>query len=129
MQLTVLTMKTLSPIVLFLALGIASACTIKIPERDQAVVIPEGTIKPELDFSEESPDCATAAKRIEENVVVGMTLADVRRVVGEPRLVLPGVWTWNSDFSRKGRPAVRFALGSGFDDEPVSSFSFESSGC
>lgn len=123
-------MKNLFSIVLFLAFALISACSFSLPQLEQAESIPVGTIKPEIDFSDENPDCATAAKRIEENLVVGMTLADVRRLVGEPRLVLPGLWAWNGDFSRKGRPAVRFSLGgSGFDDSPISSFSFESSNC
>ena len=123
-------MKKLFPIILLPVLGLTSACTFSLPKIEAPESIPVGTIKPELDFSDENPDCATAAKRIEENLVVGMALADVRRLVGEPRLVLPGLWAWNSDFSREGRPVVRYSLaGSGCDDSPISSFSFESSNC
>jgi len=55
-------MKKLFPIILLPVLGLTSACTFSLPTIEAPESIPVGTIKPELDFSDENPDCATAAK-------------------------------------------------------------------
>ena len=84
--------------------------------------------KPDLDYSSEVPDCRTAAQRIEDNVQIGMRLADVRRVVGRPKFVFPGSWWWTSGFSLGGLPNVRFAPGLS-EDVPVTGVSIDTSSC
>jgi len=110
----------------------ATACTFTIPtgsEDENENTIPFGTIEPDLDYSNETPDCFTAAQRIEDYVVEGMTLADVRRLVGQPRVILPGTWYWTAGFTREGRPAVYYAFGPADDDVPVKSTSTATNLC
>ncbi len=113
-------------------LGLSAGCSYTFSAADKIEIVPVNSVKPEIDHSTEAPDCITAAQRIEEHLVVGMTLADVRRLVGKPRLVLPGSWWWTAGFSNNrsgGKPIVRYAFGPGADDVPISSFGFDSHGC
>ncbi len=112
--------------------GLSSGCSYTFSAADKIEVVPVSALKPEIDYSAESPDCITAAQRIEEHLVVGMTLADVKRLVGKPRLILPGAWRWTASFSKDGKgdkPIVRYAFGPGADDVPITSFGFDSRGC
>ena len=95
-------------------------------EKNSRVLV--ATIDPSLDYSGEVPDCKTAAQRIADNVQIGMRLADVRRVVGRPKIVFPGSWWWSDGFSLGGRPNVRFSPGVSEAVE-VSAVSIESSSC
>ena len=95
-------------------------------EGDESIMLAD--IDPNLDYSDEVPDCKTAAQRIADNVQIGMRLADVRRVVGRPKFVFPGTWWWTEGFSTGGRPHVRFSPGIS-EDVPISSVSTETSGC
>jgi len=97
-------------------------------EEDESSAILVASIDPNLDYSGEVPDCRTAAQRIEDNVQIGMSLADVRRVVGRPRVVFPGSWWWSDGLSLGGRPSVRFTPGLS-ENVAVSSVSIESSSC
>ena len=65
-------------------------------------------VKPEIDYSSEYPSCIVAAQRLADNVEVGMSLKDVRRLVGQPRWMIPGSWWWSKSFSNAGKPRVRF---------------------
>lgn len=119
-------------LVVAMVTSVLSACTFNIgKDKDDASVeerkevIPVGTVKPEIDFSSEIPSCEVAAQRIGDNLLVGMMAADVRRLVGKPRVIFPGIWLWTSSFSFEGRPAVRFGLSS----SEVSSFSADSNEC
>jgi len=137
-------MKLLFTTLFIISLGATSACTRTFdlsgkstsenpqsPKAESAKVelIPIGTVKPELDFSNEVPDCETAAQRIRDNVTEGMVLADIRRLVGKPRAALPGSWWWSSGFGSTGRPFVRFGFGTGDDTVPVTSFGGGDAGC
>ncbi|OED44487.1 hypothetical protein AB833_01555 [Chromatiales bacterium (ex Bugula neritina AB1)] len=65
-------------------------------------------VKPELDYSKESPDCVTAGQRIADNLQVGMSQKDVLRLVGKPKFRLPGNWWWSFSFDKTGKPIVFF---------------------
>lgn len=104
-------------------------CSHNFSKEEVEASIPAGTIKPDIDYSAESPDCETAAQRIAENIQVGMTLADVKRLVGKPRVVLPGSFWWTPGFSLSGKPTVRYAFGPAEDNVPVTAFSTDTSGC
>ncbi len=114
-----------------------ASCTATLPElgsffglnSEEPVVIPVGTIKPELDYSSESPECEIAAQRISENVQVGMTRKDVERLVGQPKLILAGAWHWTRGFTRTGRPIVKFQSSREQNSVFVSSFTAESNEC
>jgi len=95
-------------------------------EENGSVMV--ASIDHSLDYSGEVPDCKTAAQRIADNVQIGMRLAEVRRVVGRPKIVFPGSWWWSEGFSLGGRPNVRFSPGLSEDVE-VSAVSIESSSC
>ncbi len=95
-------------------------------DNDKTIMVAD--INPALDYSGEVPDCRTAAQRIAENVQVGMRMADVRRLVGRPKLVFPGSWWWTEGLSLGGRPNVRFSLGVS-ENVSVSSVSSDSSKC
>ncbi len=120
------------PALCLLAVFIAG-CTFSLPdslpEREKVESLPVGEISPEIDYSAESPDCVTAAQRIEDSVVIGMALSDVRRLVGQPKTVLPGSWWWTSGFSIGGRPVVRFGFSGVEHGSVVSSFSIDRSDC
>lgn len=90
---------------------------------------PAVKVKPELDYSAESPDCATAAARLAENIQVGMALSEVQRLVGKPKFKVPGSWWYASSFSKGGVPVVKFQFGSSIGTKPVKSFSAESDNC
>lgn len=117
-------------VVMVVALTPMAGCTYTFSDSEKVVAsIPVGTVKPELDYSNDQPDCETTAQRIADNVQVGMTLADVRRLVGSPRVILPGSWWWTEGFSTKGRPHVRYPFGPSGDDVPVTSVSTDTSNC
>lgn len=87
------------------------------------------TIKPEIDFSAETPSCIVAGQRLAEHVEVGMTLKDVARLVGKPRWQITGSWWWSKSFSKKGKPQVRFGLQRGRDDTVITGVSSDTSRC
>jgi len=98
--------------------------------QDETKPIQAGTAKPELDYSSESPGCKVAAQRIADNIQVGMTLADVRRLVGKPRTVIPGSWTWTRSLSfGDSVPGVKYGIISTGSDAEITSFTSDSSGC
>ena len=86
-------------------------------------------VKPELDYSRESPDCITAAQRLADNVQVGMTLSEVTRLVGQPKLRVTGSWRWSKSFSRRGNPLVRFAFLPGRAHTVITGVVSDSSNC
>jgi len=99
-------------------------------DTDETKPIQAGTAKPELDYSSESPGCKVAAQRIADNIQVGMTLADVRRLVGKPRTVIPGSWTWTRSLSfGDSVPGVKYGIISTGSDAEITSFTSDSSGC
>ena len=109
---------------------VLSGCTFTFGQETDAVAkqsdtIPVGTVKPDIDYSSEAPGCEVAAQRIADNLQIGMQLEDVTRLVGQPRLILPGVWLWTRAVSSSGRPKVRFVIGT----SKVSSFSAENDEC
>ncbi len=113
-----------------LSVILVAGCTFTLPTDEGVEVVPFNTIKPELDYSAESPDCELAAQRIKDNLVVGMTLADVKRLVGQPRLIMPGSWWWTAGFSKStGKPRVSYPLGPSADDVPITSFRSNTDGC
>ena len=91
-------------------------------ELDEVADPPEVKVKPELDYSGETPDCKTAGKRLAENIEVGMALDEVIRLVGKPSFRLPGSWWWSAKFSEAGVPVVKFQFGAGVGTKPVNSF-------
>ena len=90
---------------------------------------PVVTVKPEIDFSAETPACTVAGQRLAENVEVGMTLKDVTRLVGKPKWKITGSWWWSKSFSKRGKPVVRFGLQRGRDDTIITGISTDTSGC
>lgn len=96
---------------------------------DDATAIPAVKVKPDLDYSEELPDCVTAGERLAENIQVGMTLDEVIRLVGKPRYKLPGSWWWSASFSEKGVPVVKFRIGAGIGTKPITSFLADTEDC
>ena len=87
------------------------------------------TVKPELDYSSEYPSCIVAAQRLADNVEVGMSLKDVRRLVGQPRWMIPGSWWWSKSFSSAGKPRVRFGYERGRDHTAITAIDTDSSRC
>ena len=87
------------------------------------------TVKPELDYSSEYPSCVVAAQRLADNVEVGMSLKDVRRLVGQPRWMIPGSWWWSKSFSSAGKPRVRFGYERGRDHTAITGIDTDSSRC
>lgn len=116
-------------VVLIVAVTVMAGCTYTFSGQEEIAPIPVGTVKPELDYSSDAPDCETTAQRIEDNVQLGMTLADVRRLVGPPRVILPGTWWWTEGFSKDGLPHVRYPFGPSGDDVIVTSVSTDTSNC
>lgn len=119
-------------VIALLALSVMSCTSARdmIGAVDQvAITDPATRVSPELDYSDESPDCLTAANRLAENVEVGMPLDEVIRLVGKPRYKLPGSWWWGAAFSEKGVPVVKFQLGPGVGTKPVTSFLSETESC
>jgi len=55
-------------------------------------------VKPDIDYSGETPGCMVAAQRLVDNVEVGMTLKDVTRLVGKPRYKITGSWWWKKKY-------------------------------
>lgn len=95
----------------------------------EKALIADGTVKPELDYSSDAPDCKMAAQRITDNLQVGMTLGEVKRLVGQPRVILPGSWYWTPGFNNEGYPAVRYPFGPAEDNVRITSFSADTSRC
>lgn len=94
-----------------------------------AVAVERPTIKPELDFSDEKPDCTTAGARLAEHIEIGMTLDDVIRLVGKPSLKLPGFWWWSGTVSKEGRPMVKFPIGRSQGDVVITELRSDTSSC
>ncbi len=115
-------------LLIFIAVLALGACA-QSAKKAESNTIPFGTVKPEIDFSRETPGCELAAERIADNIQVGMTLADVRRLVGQPRVIVPGRWIWSPGFASDGRPMVRYKFGPADNDVPISAFSTDSFGC
>lgn len=113
--------------------SVLAGCTFNFQPKDataeETKIIPVGSISPELDYSSESPGCEVAAQRIADNIQLGMAQKDVRRLVGQPRLVLPGTWYWSRGFSKEGLPLVRFKTSRADNTITVVSISAESSAC
>ena len=86
-------------------------------------------IRPDLDFSGEIPDCITAGERLAEYIQVGMTLGDVKRLVGRPFYESPGSWRWSNNFVKDGLPKVSYRLGVAHDGAKVSSLQVETFNC
>ena len=86
-------------------------------------------IRPDLDYSGEIPDCITAGERLAEYIQVGMTLGDVKRLVGRPFYQTPSSWSWSNNFVEKGLPKVRFPLGVAHDGAKVNSLHVETFNC
>jgi len=127
-----LTFNSVSNLVLSAALiTTITACTATTVPQPTPAPVPVPTYKPEIDHSKESPDCVTAGQRIEEHIKVGMTLREVRRLVGNPRYQIPGSWWWSNTFSLKktARPTVTFRPAPVNDDLKVLSFTANISGC
>lgn len=97
--------------------------------QEKKASIPVGQVNPEIDFSNETPDCTTAGERIAASIQEGMALADVTRLVGKPGWKLPGSWWWAQSFNKSGRPFVRFELGASSLDAAVLGFSADTSDC
>jgi hypothetical protein len=97
--------------------------------KDETFPTPVLNVKPELDYSKEYPSCTVAGQRLAENVEVGMTLKDVVRLVGQPRLKVTGSWWWSKSFSQSGKPRVRFGLHRGRDDTIITAISTDVSRC
>lgn len=110
------------------AISLLGACS-KVSTETEIEAEPVSAIKPDIDYSTETPGCELAAQRLSENVEVGMTLAEVRRLVGQPRLILPGRWIWKSGFAFDGLPIVRYEFGPADDDVQITSFTSDSSSC
>lgn len=119
---------------LTLVLIAVSGCSL-IPNAADEPVPPAGSAKmvalvaPELDYSDETPDCVTAGQRIAAHIEVGMTLEDVRRLVGNPRWDLPGQWWWSASFSETGRPRIKFPFGRGLPDVKVTGVQADTDRC
>ena len=117
------------------ALGLLAGCTTmesmlgKSGDSADKFPTPILTVKPEIDFSDETPLCTVAGQRLAEHVEVGMTLKDVTRLVGKPRWKITGSWWWSKSFTKKGKPVVRFGLQRGRDDTVITSISTDVSGC
>ncbi len=124
-------MRIVAPIILIVS--VLAGCTFQFEPKDATVeetkIIPLGSVSPELDHSSESPVCEVAAQRIADNIQIGMAQKDVRRLVGQPRLVLPGTWYWSRGFSKEGLPLVRFKTSRADNTVTVASFSVDSSAC
>jgi len=86
-------------------------------------------VKPDIDYSGETPGCMVAAQRLVDNVEVGMTLKDVTRLVGKPRYKITGSWWWSKSFSKSGKPRVRFDFQRGQDDTVITGIDTDTSGC
>ena len=112
------------------ALVLGTACTYQFKAEEEPVVaLPIGKIKPEIDYSNESPGCELAAERISAHVEVGMALVDVRRLVGQPQVILPSRWLWTKGFTVDGRPMVSHKGGPGDETAPITAFSTDTSAC
>ena len=115
------------------ALGLVAlqGCANKVVESSEPAATPEpmAMILPDIDYSSESPDCETAGQRLADNIEVGMTLGDVRRLVGKPVFRLPGSWWWSRGLSKTGKPFVEFDLVLSNDDVKVKKVSTSVSGC
>ncbi len=112
------------------AFALQGCSKISIPESEpEPVAAPIAMVKPEIDYSSESPDCETAGQRLADNIEVGMTLGDVRRLVGKPVYRLPGSWWWSRGLSKTGKPNVQFDLVVSNDDVKVKKISTAVSGC
>lgn len=91
---------------------------------------PVAAVKPEIDYSDTSPDCNTAAQRIADNVSAGVPMREVVRLVGKPAYKLPGIWWWSDSFSRTGHPYVRYNVADlNADEETVTEISTDTSSC
>jgi len=124
--------NSISNLILSAAIIIAlTACTATTTTKPEPEPVPLPTYKPEIDHSKESPDCVTAGQRIEEHVKVGMTLREVRRLVGNPRYLIPGSWWWSDSFSleKSARPTVTFPPAPADDNLKVLSFTANTGGC
>jgi len=86
-------------------------------------------VKPEIDYSGESPDCFTAAQRLADNVQVGMTLGEVTRLVGQPKWRITGSWRWSKTFGGAGKPLVRFPFQQGRAHMVITKVVSDSSNC
>jgi len=123
--------SSLSILLLSAVIATSMACTAINTTKPEPEPIPAPTYKPEIDYSGESPDCETAGQRIKKHVKVGMTLREVRRLVGNPRYKIPGSWWWSNSFSLKksARPTVTFPPAPADDDLKVLSFTASTTGC
>lgn len=128
-------MTTKRTITVVMALGLLAGCTTmesmlgNSGKKAEEFPTPVVTVKPEIDFSAETPACTVAGQRLAEHVEVGMTLKDVTRLVGKPKWKVTGSWWWSKSFTKKGKPVVRFGLQRGRDDTVITSISSDTSGC
>ncbi len=117
-------------IAIALTVFVIQGCAMQTTEPEApAPVVTAPLVKPEIDYSSESPDCETAAQRLTDNVEVGMTLGDVRRLVGSPLYRLPTTWWWSRGLSKTGKPYVEFPLVIGEDNVKIAKIVTDSSGC
>ena len=118
-----------------LLLTLVSACALLLsacaatekPELEKSA--PIAVFKPDVDYSDETPDCKTAAARIEANIKVGTPLSEVRRLVGKPAYRFPGSWWWSGSFNVKGHPSIFYDAVAASSTAVVSKFSFDISRC
>ncbi len=120
----------LKAVFLGLSVSLICGCAVNdIPQPLSQESVTRAKVKPELDYSNETPDCKTAALRIAENIEIGMTLSDVQRLVGKPKWKLPGSWWWSSSLSETGRPNIRYPIGPGTRDVVITGLSSEFGEC
>ena len=121
--------KTAAALFAGLSVLMVTGCTTPVIEPVVQPVAKQPLIKPEIDYSSETPDCETAGTRLAEYIDVGMTLGDVRRLVGSPTFRLPTTWWWSRGFSKTGKPYIEFPLVTGNDDIKITNVVSDISGC
>lgn len=127
--------KFLSAFAILLALVLAGCAGTQslfghsVSSEPETYPTPVFKVKPDIDYSGESPSCVIAAQRLADNVEVGMTLSEVQRLVGQPRWKIPGSWWWSKSFSKAGKPLVRFALQRGRDTTVITAIDTDTSRC
>ncbi|MEM7260155.1 MAG: hypothetical protein AAF404_22500 [Pseudomonadota bacterium] len=117
------------PTAVFCSVLLLHGCAVTEPEVSTPPT-PVATIKPDIDYSGTSPDCQTAGERIAANVIVGMPLSEVRRLVGKPAYRFPGSWWWSGSFDKAGRPYIQYdAVTGGSSDARVTEVSADTEKC
>jgi hypothetical protein len=120
---------TAAALIVGVSVFMLSGCAKPVAEPVAEPLATKPLIKPEIDYSSETPDCETAGKRLAENIEVGMTLGDARRLVGKPTFRLPTTWWWSRGISKTGKPYIEFPLVLSDDDVKITNVVTDVSGC